>query len=340
MRNGAFLFNVALKRNKLLGLLFVVFVVSVLFSLMIGRYYIPLPGVLGALFGGTVPPVVSQIIFQVRLPRIFTTLMVGGGLSVSGAAFQGMFKNPLVSPDLLGASAGAGFGAALGILFSFSIPAIKATAFLIGLGAVLLTWLLGTKIGKGDSVSFLLILAGILVGSLFQALLSLVRYAADTEQKLPEITFWLMGSMTKATYTDALVMAIPFVLCVTLLVVISSQVNILSLGEEEAKTLGVNTRLIYGIIMITATVLTAFSVSVSGMIGWVGLVIPHLTRMIFGPNFRYLIPGACLLGGSYLLLIDDLCRSLLVIEIPLGIVTSIAGIPFFIVLLMKRDKAW
>jgi iron complex transport system permease protein len=323
-----------------LGLLFAAFAGSALFSLMVGRYYIRLPDVLGALLGRTVPPNVSQIIFQVRLPRICAALMVGSSLSVSGAAFQGMFKNPLVSPDLLGASAGAGFGAALGILFSFPLSAVKTTAFLIGLGAVFLTWILGTKIGKGDSVSFLLILAGILVGSLFQALLSLVRYVADTEQKLPEITFWLMGSMTKATYADVLVMVVPFALCVALLVVVSPQINILSLGEEEAKTLGVNTRLLRGLIMIAATVLTAFSVSLSGMIGWVGLVIPHLARMILGPNFKYLIPGSCLLGGSYLLLIDDLCRSLLVVEIPLGIVTSVAGIPFFIFLLMKHEKAW
>ena len=332
--------NVRRYTYQKLGLLLAVFIGSALFSLMAGRYYIPLSDVLGALLGRTVLPVVSQIIFQVRLPRICAALMVGSSLSVSGAAFQGMFKNPLVSPDLLGASAGAGFGAALGILFSFSLPAVKTTAFLIGLGAVFLTWLLGTKIGKGDNVSFLLILAGILVGSLFQALLSLVRYAADTEQKLPEITFWLMGSMTKATYADVLVMAVPFVLCIALLVIVSSQINILSLGEEEAKTLGVNTHLLRTLIMIAATILTAFSVSLSGMIGWVGLVIPHLTRMILGPNFKYLIPGSCLLGGSYLLLIDDLCRSLLVIEIPLGIVTSIAGIPFFIFLLMKREKAW
>jgi iron complex transport system permease protein len=323
-----------------LGLLLAVFIGSAFFSLMAGRYYIPPSDVLGALLGRPVPAIVSQIIFQVRLPRIGTALMVGSSLSVSGAAFQGMFRNPLVSPDLLGASAGAGFGAALGILFSFPLTAVKATAFFIGLGAVFLTWLLGTKIGKGDSVSFLLILAGILVGSLFQALLSLVRYVADTEQKLPEITFWLMGSMTKAAYADALVMAVPFAVCVALLIMVSPQINILSLGEEEAKTLGVNTRLLRGIIMVAATVLTAFSVSISGMIGWVGLVIPHLTRMLLGPNFKYLIPGACLLGGSYLLLMDDLCRSLLVIEIPLGIVTSIAGIPFFMVLLMKREKAW
>jgi iron complex transport system permease protein len=205
--------------------------------------------------------------------------MIGGGLSISGAAFQGMFKNPLVSPDLLGASAGAGFGAAIGILLSFSMPAIKIAAFLFGVSAVMLTWVLGIKIGKGGDASFLLILAGILVGSLFQSLLSLVRYAADTEQKLPEITFWLMGSLSKATYTDVFVMAVPFALCIAVLIIVSEKINILSLGEEEAKTLGVNTILLQGIIIVAATVLTAFSVSISGMIGWIGLVIPHLTHV-------------------------------------------------------------
>ncbi|MDR3161278.1 MAG: iron ABC transporter permease [Spirochaetaceae bacterium] len=309
-------------------------------SLMVGRYPITLGDLVRALLGQPVERQISQIMYQVRLPRIFAALLVGGGLSISGAAYQGMFKNPLVSPDLLGSSAGAGLGAALAILFSFPMAAVKSTAFVFGLAAVLFTWLLGTKLGRGSKTSFLLILAGILVGSLFQSLLSLVRYAADTEQKLPEITFWLMGSLTKAGYVDVLVMAFPFAVSAGALIILSGQINILSLGEEEAHTLGVNTKLLQALIVTAATVLTAFSVSISGMIGWVGLVIPHLTRMILGPNFRYLIPGSFLLGGLYLLLMDDLCRSLFVVEIPLGIVTALAGVPFFIYLLMTGEKEW
>jgi len=313
---------------------------SVVASLMAGRYPITVMDVFHAIAGAPVEPNVTQILFEVRMPRICAAFLIGGGLSISGAAYQGMFKNPLVSPDLLGSSAGAGFGAALGILFSFPMPMIKLLAFVLGLAAVLITWFLGTKIGKGGETSFLLILAGILVGSLFSALLSLVRYVADTEQKLPEITFWLMGSLNKATYTDVAVMAGPFFICIAALIFVSGRINILSLGEEEARTLGVNTRVLQGIVMVAATVMTAFSVSISGMIGWVGLVIPHLTRMMVGPNFSYLIPSSFLLGAAYLLVMDDLCRSLLIIEIPLGIITSLAGVPFFIYLLMTREKAW
>ena len=313
---------------------------STLVSLMMGRYYISIGEIARAFLHLPVHKNVTQILFEVRLPRIFAALMIGGALSISGAAYQGMFKNPLVSPDLLGSSAGAGFGAALGILISLPMPAVKLMAFLFGLAAVLITWLLGTKIGKGDNTSFLLILGGILIGSLFQSLLSLVRYVADTEQKLPEITFWLMGSLSRATYTDVLVMLPLFAVCIITLIIISGRINILSLGEEEAKALGVNTRLLQGIIIVAATILTAFSVSICGMIGWVGLVIPHLTRMLLGPNFKFLMPGSVLLGGTYLLLMDDLCRSLLMIEIPLGIITSFAGIPFFIYLLSRKDKGW
>ena len=324
----------------MLIVLTVFLIISILVSLMMGRYFISLPSVFKAFVGQEVPQQVTQIIFQVRLPRILASVLVGGALSVAGAAYQGMFKNPLVSPDLLGASAGASFGAVLGIMLGIGIFGTKALAFIIGLLAVLVTWFIGTRVGKGSNTNLLLILGGILIGGLFQSLIQLLKYAADTNNQLPEITFWLMGSMARATYVDVLGMLIPFGICFVIMLLIGNKINILSLGDEEAKSLGVNVRAMQAIIIITATVLTSYSISLTGTIGWVGLVVPHLVRMLLGPNFKYLIPGSILFGGSYLLLMDDLCRSLLVVEIPLGIATSLIGIPFIILLLRRKGTAW
>ena len=325
---------------KMLLALFVFLIVGILVSLMIGRYCIFLPDIVKALTGRAVAVQIRQIIFQVRLPRIFAAVLVGGGLSVSGASYQGMFKNPLVSPDLLGSSSGAAFGAVIGIALSWGLPAVKLSAFVFGLLAVLMTWLIGTRVGKGGNTNFLLILGGILISSLFQSLITLLKYTADTENKLPEITFWLMGSLNKASYADVLAMTAPFALCSLLMVYISGKINILALGDEEAKTLGVNTRALKIIIVLTSTVLTSYSISITGTISWVGLIVPHLARMLLGPNFKYMIPGSLLLGGIYLLIMDNICRSLMVVEIPLGIATSLVGIPFFIILMSKKEIAW
>lgn len=325
---------------KVLMILAVILIVSVLLSLMMGRYYISLGNVIKAFAGYEVATQVTQVIYQVRLPRIFASILVGGALAVSGAAYQGMFKNPLVSPDLLGASAGASFGAVLGIILSMGVVGMKAVSFAFGLLAVLLTWLIGTKLGKGSNTNFLLILGGILVSGLFQSLVTLMKYTADTNNKLPEITFWLMGSMNRATYLDVLNMLIPFGLCFLAMIYVSNKINILALGEEEAKSLGVNTRALQVLIIISATILTSYSISITGTISWVGLIVPHLVRMLTGPNFKYLIPGSLLLGGSYLLLMDNLCRSLMVVEIPLGIVTSLVGIPFIIFLMARKESSW
>lgn len=325
---------------SMLWILAALLLASVLLSMLAGRFPISLADVIKALSGYSDDEQIAHIIYQVRLPRIFTAIQVGGALAVSGAAYQGMFKNPLVSPDLLGASSGASFGAVLGIVLSVGIAGTKLMAFAFGLLAVLLAWFIATRISKGSNTVFLLVLGGILVSGLFQSLITLMKYTADTDNKLPEITFWLMGSLNKATYQDAMGMIVPFSICIAVLVFCSNKINILSLGEDEAKALGVNTRLLQVVITISATVLTAYSISVTGTIGWIGLIVPHLVRMMVGPNFKYVIPGSLLLGAVYLLLMDDLCRSLLIIEIPLGITTSLVGIPFLIFLMSRRESSW
>ena len=309
----------------ILVILGVILVVSILLSLM--------SDVVRTLMGEEISKQITQVVFLVRLPRIFASVLVGGALAVSGAAYQGMFKNPLVSPDLLGASAGASFGAVLGIVLSVGAVGVKSSAFCFGLLAVLITWIIGTRIGKGSNLTFLLVLGGILVSGLFQSLVTVMKYTADTDDTLPEITFWLMGSMNRATYSDVLGMLAPFGVCLVLMIAVSGKINILALGEDEAKSLGVNTR-------HTIIGRDSYSISITGTISWVGLIVPHLVRMMMGPNFKYLIPGSMLLGGSYLLLMDDLCRSLLAVEFPLGIATSLVGIPFFIFLMAKRESSW
>jgi len=326
--------------GQMMWMLVLFLMASVLLSLLAGRYPISLASVVNALLGRSEDEQIIHIIYQVRMPRIFAAILVGGALSVSGAAYQGMFKNPLVSPDLLGASSGASFGAVLGIVLSVGIGGTKMMAFLFGLLAVMLTWFIAARIGKGNNTVFLLVLGGILVSGLFQSLITLMKYTADTDNKLPEITFWLMGSLNKATYRDVLGMVVPFSMCIGVLVICSNKINILSLGEDEAKALGVNTRLLQAVITISATVLTSYSISITGTIGWIGLIVPHLTRMIMGPNFKHVIPGSLLLGAVYLLLMDDLCRSLITIEIPLGITTSLVGIPFLIFLMSRRESSW
>ncbi|PST33652.1 iron ABC transporter permease [Enterocloster lavalensis] len=321
-------------------LLFLLLAVGFIMSLAVGRYYIPVSEIFTAFTGGQVPDKTGQVLMVVRLPRVLAAVLVGGAMSVSGTAYQGMFKNPLVSPDILGSSAGAGFGAALAILLSFGVAGTKGAAFFFGLFAVFITWLISHRFGKGDDSLFLLILGGIIVSNLFQSLISLVKYAADPTDKLPAITFWLMGSLSKAVMKDVQVMLVPFVLCTAVLVFCAGRLNILALGEEEARTLGINTGLLQVAVIVTATVLTAFCVSLCGMIGWVGLVIPHLARMMVGPNFKVLLPASLLLGSSYLLIMDDLCRSVFAVEIPLGIITSLAGLPFFLYLLTRQNKGW
>ena len=278
----------------------------------------------------------DTVVWLVRMPRILAAILVGGALSVSGATYQGLFRNPMVSPDILGASAGASVGACFMMLLNQGNAMIQLGAFVMGIGAVALSHFLSKAVGRGGSMILLLVLCGMTVNTLFQAVVSIIKYMADTESQLPEMTYWLMGSIAKAGYDDLLFFLITFVIGVVPILALRWRLNVLSFGEDEAKAMGVNVSTVRLISIICATLLTAAVVSIAGTIGWVGLMIPHLVRFLVGPNNKTLVPMSLLTGGLFMLIIDNLCRSLLAYEIPLGVLTSLLGAPFFIFILYKR----
>jgi len=284
----------------------------------------------------TWPEVVNTVIFQIRLPRIIAAILIGASLSTAGVVYQGMFKNTLVSPDILGVSAGSAFGASLAIFLSFNMVKIQIFAFIFGLVGVALTYFVSLKVKENITIG--LVIIGVLVGSTFSSLTSLIKYLADTNDKLPTITFWLMGSLSSITLQDIKFILMPIGLGMIPLYILRWRLNVLSLNEEEAKTMGLDTFVLGNIVIICSTLMTAASVSISGVIGWIGLVIPHLSRMIVGPNYKVLLPTTALLGSAYLLIIDSFVRSLVEVEIPLGILTSLIGSPFFIFLLLKSRR--
>ena len=269
-----------------------------------------------------------KVVFAVRLPRVAAAALVGAALAVSGAAYQGMFRNPMVSPDILGASTGAGFGAAVAILLGAGYFA----AFCCGLLAVAAAWLVSRLSRTNQTVA--LILAGMMISSLFSAGTSFVKLVADTQQQLPAITYWLMGSLSSIKDKDVLFLSIPVALGMGPLLVLRWRMNLLTLGEEEAQSMGVNTRRLRGAVIVCATLLTSASVAVSGMIGWVGLVIPHFCRMLFGYDYRRLIPAGALFGAAFLLAVDDIARLVTTGELPLGILTAFVGAPLFVYLIV------
>lgn len=280
----------------------------------------------------------ETVVMNVRLPRIILAMLIGGGLSIAGAAFQGMFSNPLVSPDILGVSAGAGFGASIGILFFGNSFTMQIIALGMGMLAIGFTFLIGGV--KRDMPIFMLVLAGVVTSALFQALISLVKFLADPEEKLPSITYWLMGSLGTASYSDLLTAGPLIVIGILILYVLRWRLNILSLSEEEAKSLGVSVTKLKWMVILGATLITASAVSIAGIIGWVGLIIPHIARMIVGSNNQYVLPASISIGAVYLLIIDNLSRSLTAAEIPLSILTAIIGAPFFAILLRKTGGGW
>ncbi len=280
----------------------------------------------------------QTVVFRIRLPRVIAAMLVGAGLSLAGASFQGLFRNPLVSPDILGVAAGAGFGAALGILVSGNPWVIQVSAFAFGIVAVAVTYGIGRV--YHNSSTLILVLAGIIVGSLFSALLSLAKYVADPYDTLPAIVFWLMGSLSSVSNTDIIAVAPPILLGSLCLYLIRWRINLLSLGEEEAQALGLDTKRMTVVLIVASTVITASAVCISGIIGWVGLVVPHIGRMLVGPDFRNLVPVSAILGASFLLVVDDIARTLTATEIPLGILTALVGAPFFAYLLTQKKVGW
>ena len=315
-----------------------VFLAVLLGSLLLGRYALSPGQLLHMLWtkvtGGAAdwPLSDDKVVFAVRLPRVAAAALVGAALAVSGAAYQGMFRNPMVSPDILGASTGAGFGAAVAILLGAGYFGISAAAFCCGLLAVAAAWLVSRLSRTNQTVT--LILAGMMISSLFSAGTSFVKLVADTQQQLPAITYWLMGSLSSIKDKDVLFLSIPVTLGMVPLLVLRWRMNLLTLGEEEAQSMGVNTRRLRGAVIVCATLLTSASVAVSGMIGWVGLVIPHFCRMLFGYDYRRLIPAGALFGAAFLLAVDDIARLVTTGELPLGILTAFVGAPLFVYLIV------
>lgn len=318
--------------------------ISIFLSFMVGRYSINPIQLMNIVWtkifslNYTYPEVLNTVVFNVRLPRIIGAMLVGGALAVAGSTYQGMFKNPLVSPDVLGASAGAGFGAAIAIYFSLDLIGIQISAFIFSLLAVFLSYNISFKI-KHDPILGL-VLSGIMIGALFSSGIAFIKYVADPYDKLPSITYWLMGSLAAVSPQDVYMIIIPMIVGIVPLYFIRWRINVISLGEEEAQALGIDTRKLRFFAIICSTLITAASISISGIIGWVGLIIPHLSRMIVGPNYKVLLPTSIVIGGTYLLLVDDIARIVAVTEIPLGILTSIIGIPFFLFLLIKSRWGW
>ena len=320
-------------------------VVCFLFSMSIGHYEISAYEVLDMLFSKLTASemrygdMMQTVVFEVRLPRVILAMMVGCSLSVSGAVYQCVFKNPMASPNILGTSSGAGLGTALAIIFSFGAVYTQMISFAFGLLAVAITYAISAKIGRRGNLILVFVLTGILVSTVFQALISLVKYTADPYEKLPAITFWLMGSLSTAGKNDILIILIPFLLGIVPLFLMRWRLNILSLGDDDVKCLGIDVRNLRLIVIGCSTLLTASCVSVAGIIGWVGLIVPHIARMLVGSNFITLLPASALIGATYLLLIDDAARGIFKAEIPLSILTALIGAPYFIYLLVKTKDA-
>jgi iron complex transport system permease protein len=310
---------------------------------LVGAYPLSLAELLAAvgrrLAGAPVQGQIDTVLFEVRLPRVLAAALIGAGIAAAGAAYQTLFRNPLVSPDILGVSTGAGLGAVLGIFLSLPVVGIQLAAFAVGLATVGLVYAIASVV-HGREPILVLVLAGVVVGSLAGAAISLMKILADPYDQLPAIVFWLLGSLS-AIRKGEVWTAVPLVLIgLVPLVLLRWRINVLSLGDEEAKALGVDAGRLRLTVVAAATLMTASVVAISGVIGWVGLVIPHIARMIVGPSFDRLLPTAMLLGASYLLLVDTLARTMARIEVPIGILTAMIGAPFFLWLLAKGREGW
>ncbi len=334
------------KENKeIISFVLLVFLPIILFfaSFLMGRYPISpvdvVKTILSPLFPQlTVSSTVNTIVWQIRLPRILAALLVGASLSMAGTAFQGIFKNPLVSSDLLGVSNGAGFGAALAILLSGSSVVIQLFAFVFGIISVSITYLISKAYKAGGIL--ILVLSGVAISAFFNSLISGIKFIADPEDKLPEIVYWLMGSLASVTMNEIIMIIIPLFIGFIILYLLRWQMNILAMGDEEAQSLGLNPSRVRLIIIAACTLLTSAAVSISGIIGWIGMIIPHMARMIVGPDNKVLLPASLSLGASFLLLIDNISRVVISIEIPIGILTAVIGVPIFLYLLRRGYSEW
>lgn len=327
------------------GLAIICLLLLFLISFSVGRFPVTMSELLHLMWSkitGTpnnLPGAIETVVFRVRGPRVLASMVVGGALAVSGAVYQGLFRNPLVSPDILGVSSGAALGAVLGIYFSLGMVGIQVLAFAVGLGAVAAVYLIGTFLRHHDPI-LTLVLAGVVIGTLLGSVVGLIKYLADPYNQLPAITFWLLGSLTGITPADLWSILPAIAAGLVPLYLLRWRINVMTLGDEEAQALGVDTQRIRLVVIAAATLMSAAAVSVSGIIGWIGLLIPHFARLLVGPDFARLLPAAVLLGAGYLLGVDTLARTISTIEVPLGVLTAFIGTPFFIWVLAVSHRAW
>ena len=314
-----------------------------IFSISIGQYHVPFGNVVRILLAEVLP--IEQTwsnsegiaVVAIRLPRTLAAFLIGSALSVAGAAYQGMFKNPLVSPDILGVSSGASVGAALAIFLGSSIVWVEISAFAGGIAAVSLTLLI-PKLIRNNSI-VILVLAGIIVSGLSTSFMSVIRMLSDPSTALADIVFWTMGSLARVRMKEIFIVGPAIVFCLTTILLLRYRLNVLSLGDKEAQSLGVNVGRTRIIVITASTLLTACSVGIAGTIGWVGLVIPHISRMIVGPDNKKMLPLATLTGGVFLMVIDILSRTLVSMDIPIGVLTGFIGTPFFFFILLKQRRS-
>ncbi len=307
-------------------------------AVMIGPYALTPEQVVSALLGYG-DQQAQIVVWNIRLPRVGAALLVGAALAAAGASYQALFRNPLVSPDILGVSAGAGLGAVAGIFLSLPVAAIQASAFVGGMAAVGVVTLVGAMVRHADR-TLTLVLLGVVVGALAGAATSLLKVMADPYDQLPAITFWLLGSLASITTRDILP-ALPMVLIgLVPLALLRWRINVLSLGDDEARALGVEAGRTRFLVIAAATLITASVTALAGVVGWVGLVIPHIARMLVGPGFGRLLPASALIGAGYLLIVDTLARTIAAVEVPLGVLTAVIGAPFFVWLLARGRRGW
>jgi len=324
-----------MNRRLRILVLAIVFVVVAVVSLGIGRYPIsPIRVVQTLLGGGNAQE--KAVVLKIRLPRIIAATLIGAGLALAGQTMQMIFRNPLVSPDVLGTSTAAGFGASISLLLGLSTLAVTVNAFIFGVASVVLVWSIGSRV-KGEQTMGL-ILIGMVVSSLFSAGTSFVKLIADPNNILPAITYFLMGSLAGCSFQDLQIIAVPMVISFATLLLVSWKLNILSLSEDEAKSLGVNTRLLRSVAIGASTLMTASAVAVSGQIGWVGLIVPHMARRITGSNATCSLPASMLFGATFLIIVDNVSRTATTAEIPIGILTAFIGAPFFLYLILKENR--
>jgi ABC transporter, permease protein, fecCD family len=320
-------------------------VLSIAVSLLFGKYGFKFNDYLsyfGALLSGENLKdyeVIQTLLLEIRLPRILACVLIGSSLAISGAAYQAMFVNPLVSPSILGVLSGAGFGAAVGMFFKLSEPLIQLSTFAFGFLAVLVALGVSALYSRSGSV-IVLVLGGVISGSLFTSLLSVLKYAADPNDALPAITYFLMGSLGFASKSFIAISILPMCVGVLLLLLSGKYLNALSLGEDEAKSLGINTTRVKIFIILVATFVSALSVTIAGIIGWIGLIVPHIARFIFGANNQAVLAASAMIGAIFLLFCDNFSRIVFTFEIPIGIVTSLFGIPVFIIVLRHAKKGF